>query len=194
MGTKINLAANFFNKISLAAKFAISIGIVLSICLSIAIFILNNTQNNLRMALTQSSELIITEALQANSIATEEELVLIINENRARLDNDINTNLRTAVLQMLAILAGIAVSVVILIYILFVYLIRHRLAYLAERFNDVVSGEADLRKRIEIHGNDGIDKLGNLFNELLEKFHGTISQVSNATTQLAFASSQVSQI
>ncbi|MDH5484166.1 MAG: methyl-accepting chemotaxis protein, partial [Gammaproteobacteria bacterium] len=54
--------------------------------------------------------------------------------------------------------------------------------------------EADLRKRIEIHGNDGIDKLGNLFNELLEKFHGTISQVSNATTQLAFASSQVSQI
>ena len=194
MSEKTRLFSNLFNKLTLAAKFAISISIVLSICLSVAIFVLNNTQNELRSNLIQSAETIITEALQANSIATEDELKKIIQEHRTLLETDINTNLKSAILELITIMAGIAISVVALIYVLFIILVRRRLANLAVRFNDVVSGEADLRKRVEIHGNDGIDKLGKLFNQLLEKFHTTISQVSVAATKLAIAAPQVSSI
>lgn len=185
---------NKLSNLSLAAKFASSVTIVLVLIFMIATVFLYKMQISLQEDLTHTAETILSDALQENSIYTENRLTQIIAEYHDQITGSINSDIEKAILPMAGIMMLIAAGVVGFVYVLFTLLIRRRLRMLALRFNDVVSGDSDLSRRIDVRGSDGIDKLGSLFNQLLEKLHSTISQAILASNQLAEASSKVSAI
>lgn len=187
----------FFNKltnVSLAAKFASSVSVVLIIFFMVAAIFLYKMQLGLQRDLTSTTETIVRQTLRENNISQANKLEQILTNTRQQISDSISNDLFKAILPMAGIMLAIAIGVVTSVYILFLILIRGRLQVLAKRFNDVVSGDGDLTRRIEVTGRDSIDSLASLFNQLLEKLHSTISQAIQATDQLASASSQVSTI
>lgn len=183
-----------FSKLSLAAKFISSITIVLMIFFMIAASFLYKMEQDMQVDLVVSAKSVLTDALATNSIYSEEQLELVTSEYNQEINDNISSILNEAILSMAIIMLVIAIGVIGFIYGLFVILVRRRLKSLAQSFDDVVSGEGDLTKRINSKTNDGIDRLGSLFNELLKKFHDTISEVIDIANQLATASSHVSDI
>ncbi|MCW8955934.1 MAG: methyl-accepting chemotaxis protein [Gammaproteobacteria bacterium] len=151
-------------------------------------------QIGLQDGLTHTTESILTQALQENSVYTDNKLKQIIDQYHLQITDSINKDVQKVILPMASMMLVVAIGIVVSVYVLFSLLIRRRLQALARRFNDVISGDGDLSRRIEVHGNDGIDKLASLFNQLLEKLHITISQAIQTSNQLAAASSKVSVI
>jgi methyl-accepting chemotaxis protein len=73
-------------------------------------------------------------------------------------------------------------------------MVRRRLTALGQRFQDISQGDHDLRRRVEVRGHDGIDRLGNHFNTFIEQMHDTVRQVVTDADTLAGSSAQVSRI
>jgi methyl-accepting chemotaxis protein len=97
-------------------------------------------------------------------------------------------------LKLSGMMAMIAVGVSVLVYGMFVVLVRRRLKQLELRFTDIAEGEGDLRVRVTCAGCDGIDRLGLQYNRFLEKIQGALAQVSAAAEQLAGGADRVSRI
>jgi methyl-accepting chemotaxis protein len=57
-----------------------------------------------------------------------------------------------------------------------------------------IERDSDLTRRAEIRSNDEIGRAAEAFNHMLEKLHGSLSQVSDATSQLAATAEQTSAI
>ncbi|WP_026279798.1 methyl-accepting chemotaxis protein [Thioalkalivibrio sp. ALJ16] len=85
--------------------------------------------------------------------------------------------LTLAAWQVNAMMLGVAIGVVAVVYVLFVLMIRRRLAGLAGQFRKVSEGEGDLRQRIEAPRNDGIDRLARLFNAFIERLQTMVSEM-----------------
>ena len=118
-------------------------------------------------------------------------------DNAQRLEgmqSSIADSVSTATLSMAAILVIIAVVVATLVFVLFNVMVKIRLEEMEQRFRDVATGDGDLTQRVPVKGRDRIDRLACYFNEFLGKIHGSISQVSGATSQLAAASEEMSAI
>jgi len=60
-----------------------------------------------------------------------------------------------------------------------------------ERVKDIVQGEGDLTKRIEVTSEDEIGELATSFNTFLDKLHSIISQVAVTGEHLATASEEI---
>jgi len=60
-----------------------------------------------------------------------------------------------------------------------------------ERVKDIVQGEGDLTKRIEVASQDEIGELAKSFNTFLDKLHSIISQVSVTGEHLATATEEI---
>lgn len=58
----------------------------------------------------------------------------------------------------------------------------------------MAEGDGDLTSRISLQGNDGIDKLGHQFNNLIEKIQTTMVKVVDASNRVASASTNVAEI
>ncbi len=57
-----------------------------------------------------------------------------------------------------------------------------------------IEANSDLTRRIEIDSDDEIGAIGNALNSMLIKFHSSLGRVSNATSQLASSSEEMSSI
>ncbi len=93
--------------------------------------------------------------------------------------------LGVAAWQVNAMMLGVAIGVVVVVYVLFVFMIRRRLSGLAQRFGAVSEGEGDLRQRIAAPRNDGIDRLARLFNAFIERLQGMVSEMVGHARELA---------
>ncbi len=96
------------------------------------------------------------------------------------LSSSIVSSLASMTLMMI-IIAG---AVALLVHFLFRSLIASRLSSLEERFRDIAEGDADLTMRVVVHGQDSLDRLGLYFNQVMEKIHNAISEVSNSVYSL----------
>lgn len=74
----------------------------------------------------------------------------------ARLQVVLASGFHDITIKVILVMLAATVGVVAAVYVLFIIMIRRRLAELADRFRDVSEGERDLRRRIEVRGNDGM--------------------------------------
>jgi methyl-accepting chemotaxis protein len=68
--------------------------------------------------------------------------------------------------------------------------LRGMIASLAE----LAEGEGDLTRRIEVHSRDELGRLAECFNRFVARLQGIISQVSEATSQIAAAAEELSVV
>ena len=61
-----------------------------------------------------------------------------------------------------------------------------------EAMNEIAAGEGDLTKRLEVKGRDEISDLSKGFNAIIDLIHHTISNVTDASNQLASQAEQLS--
>jgi methyl-accepting chemotaxis protein len=121
----------------------------------------------------------MTEAKQDNARRIE-----ALNETKA-------ASLRSATVGIVVIAVVIAIAVAAVTLALFHGLVATRLSAMAERFRDVVEGQGDLTRRIEVGSVDEIGRLAMLFNEFIGKLHEIIGRVKASADQETTASGQV---
>ncbi|WP_038054754.1 methyl-accepting chemotaxis protein [Thioalkalivibrio sp. ALJ1] len=92
--------------------------------------------------------------------------------------------LTLAAWQVNAMMLGVAIGVIVVVYLLFLLMIRRRLAGLATQFGSVSEGEGDLRQRIAAPRNDGIDRLARLFNAFIERLQRMVSEMVEHAREL----------
>lgn len=110
---------------------------------------------------------IYIDDVQAQFIATATELGII-----------------SAVLILLLLVASIAIARSILVPL-------HRTT---EAMRDISEGEGDLTKRLAVRGNDEIGALSTAFNHFVDRIEQTIRKVGDATSRLATAAEELSEI
>ncbi|WP_455385499.1 methyl-accepting chemotaxis protein [Acidihalobacter prosperus] len=54
------------------------------------------------------------------------------------------------------------------------------------------TGDADLSRRVEVHGTDEMDQIGLAFNEFLERIQGVIAQVARSASMVSAAADEMS--
>jgi methyl-accepting chemotaxis protein len=65
------------------------------------------------------------------------------------------------------------------------------LASLALRLHDIAEGEADLTRRIEVHGHNEIDEVGTWFNVFIARIENIVRQVAEHATALGQATTEL---
>lgn len=173
----------FTNKLRLATKFAFSLGSILTAIFAICALVILSQSGSVKNELNEQLVSVASQHAVKNQPA-------IMKEVSSILDNTFEEVAAKVVGLMFAASAG----VVIIVYFLFLYMIRRRLADLAVKFRDVSTGDGDLRRRINVKGNDGIDDLGRIFNEFIEKLQSIISQVINDSSNLVGVASHLNTI
>jgi len=113
-----------------------------------------------------------------------------LNEISLAKDN----SLSQAAISMAGLYLIIGVVISFLVFILFRTMIVKRLATLESSFHDIAEGEGDLRQRVEVNGDDAIDRLGENFNTFLDKIHSTMNEVVGVTTELTTSSEHLTLI
>jgi methyl-accepting chemotaxis protein len=169
---------------SLAVKFVTVLSTVMGAVLLIAL-VLANVQSN---AIRQGLDAEVMSVFQSSQSAGES------SAQAARIIESIDTTMESLTTSISIIMLFAAAGTVGLVYALFVILVRRRLVDLGERFKNISEGEGDLRQRVDVRGNDGIDRLGSYFNKFLDKIHTTVRLVAEDAERLALASSNVLEI
>lgn len=108
--------------------------------------------------------------------------------------SEAKTSIRDAAVNMTVIILIIAAAVALLTHFLFRAMVGKRLASLEARFKDIAEGDADLRKRIPVHGNDSLDQLGRYFNQVMDKIHGVFREVAESVDALTLESKRAGLI
>jgi len=78
----------------------------------------------------------------------------------------------------------IAVVLIILLLSMLIRLLMQPLHVMGKAMQDIAQGEGDLTKRLEIQSNDEFGELAKAFNRFVERIHGSIREVSSATSQV----------
>lgn len=102
--------------------------------------------------------------------------------------------LQVARLTMIVALGVIILTTVGLVFVLFKWIIAHRLFLLEKNLRDIAEGDGNLKLRVEVKGRDGIDRLGTYFNLFVEKIHAAITRVNDASVQLSASAHQMAAI
>ncbi len=156
-----------------------------------------------------SSELLITQSilyegdnlgavtLGYNRAPIEAYITIAEKKNSERLAimaANLSSAIGNALIGITLIIVLIAGAVALLTHFLFRSLIANRLCSLEVRFRDIAEGEADLTVRVPVSGHDSIDRLGLYFNQVMDKIHGTISEVSKSVDSLTAESTSAGRI
>jgi methyl-accepting chemotaxis protein len=64
---------------------------------------------------------------------------------------------------------------------------------LSQAMTNLSSGEADLRTKLEVQGNDELAAIGTGFNQFVGKIHGVLAQVRGSADSVANASTEIAQ-
>ena len=181
---RLNSNLNLMGRQSLAAKFVTVLSAVMGVVLMIALV----------LAYMQSSSITQRLDAQVKSVIQSSQSSGDASAQAAKVIESIDATMESLTITISLIMLAAAAGTVGLVYALFVILVRRRLVDLGERFKDIAEGEGDLRQRLEIGGNDGIDRLGSHFNKFLDKIHTTMRLVAEDAERLALTSSHVLEI
>ena len=101
--------------------------------------------------------------------------------------------MRSSVIQSGLWMAGIVGVFLVAVYWLLHLFVLKPLHALTAIAHDIAQGEGDLRKRVPVgSGSDEIAVLGRDFNVFIQKIHGAVSLVNQASTRLATSTLQLS--
>ncbi|MBU0752113.1 MAG: methyl-accepting chemotaxis protein [Gammaproteobacteria bacterium] len=105
-----------------------------------------------------------------------------------------NVNAAVAAQRWKSILAALALSVPLLVFIyLFVRnVVTRPLDNMVAGLRDIASGEGDLTRRLESRSQDEIGQAVGAFNEMMEKFAGLVRQVGESANQVSGAARELS--
>ena len=173
----------FTNKLRLATKFVLSLSVILTIIFAMCALVIFSQRDNVKEDFNHQISSITQQQVPAASLALNKNIMTIVDEE-----------LDIIALEVVGIMLMASFGVVVIVYLLFLYMVRYRLACLAKMFNDVLSGEGDLQQRIDVKGSDGIDVLGRIFNRFIEKLQGIISQVISNSSNLVDVSTHLNDI
>lgn len=173
----------FTQKLRLATKFAASLATILTVIFAICAFVIISQSGSVRDDLNEQLNAVATK----HSITNQKPVMQDVEGVLVKTFDEIT-------LKVVGLMFAASVGVVVIVYFLFLYMIRRRLADLADKFRDVSSGDGDLSRRINVTGRDGIDNLGRIFNGFIEKLQSIISQVMDDSTNLVGVASHLNSI
>lgn len=173
----------FLTKLRLATKFALSLSTILLLIFAVCALLIISQRDSVKADMYQKIESTVQQ--QAGNSARS------INTN---ITNIVNDTFDSIAIKVVGIMFMASSGVVLIVYLLFLYMVRRRLAMLAMMFRDVSTGDGDLRRRVGIKNNDGIDVLGGIFNGFLEKLQVTMKQVVDDSSQLVGVASHLNSI
>jgi methyl-accepting chemotaxis protein len=173
----------FTAKLRLATKFALSLGTILSIIFLICAFVIMSQSGSVKDDLRNELSRVAQQQANIDQTAVMKDVSLILDDTFEEI------SVKVVTLMFMA-----SFGVVVIVYYLFLYMIRRRLADLAVKFKDVSTGDGDLQRRIKVKGNDGIDDLGRIFNDFIEKLQGIMSQIVNDSSNLVNVASHLNTI
>jgi methyl-accepting chemotaxis protein len=104
--------------------------------------------------------------------------------------NDSNTVAKTLISTTI-VLTLVAIGIALLVGFLLTRSIVGPLGRMCSMIQDIAQGEGDLTKRLDDSSKDELAEVSRWFNIFIEKLHGIISMISNTSTQVAAASSQL---
>ncbi|MCU1715716.1 methyl-accepting chemotaxis protein [Pseudomonas sp. 5P_3.1_Bac2] len=78
----------------------------------------------------------------------------------------------------------IALALIIFLLSLLINALMRPLRTMGEAMDDIAQGEGDLTMRLRIQNNDEFGRLASAFNRFVERIHGSIREVSSATSQV----------
>lgn len=169
---------------TLAAKFVMVLSVVMGAAVLLILLLINMQSDSITHSLDAQIKSIIQ--LQQSG------------GNDPKLASKITESIDTAMASMTTAISVLCIvgviAVISLVYVLFVFMIRRRLQEMGKRFADIAEGDGDLRRRLEIRSNDGIDRLGRHFNKFIDKIHGMVRQVAEDAESLARTSANVLEI
>lgn len=175
---------NFLDRLTLATKFATALAVVLSIFVIFASVMVHIQTSAVGNGL---SEQLSAKVLQHVNDDNRETVIKSVEEI-------IQSTMDGAATKVTIVMIVASIGVIFTVYMLFIKLVRQRIKELERRFVDVCEGEGDLRRRIDVHGKDGIDRLGGHFNRFLEKVHEIMIQVAQTTEELSTRTAHVNEI
>ncbi len=100
-----------------------------------------------------------------------------IDATKTAISNEINTQVKGFIYKMV-IISGMVFAGIAALCLVIVFGIGASLNRMIANFKDVVGGEGDLTKRIQILSRDELATLGNLFNLFMDKLQKIIRQLS----------------
>lgn len=80
------------------------------------------------------------------------------------------------------VIFSLTVVITIALLLLLAKSLRRRLGYITERLKDIITGEGDLTKRIEMDGSDELGTMASYFNQAWDKLDHMIAQVVEHAT------------
>ncbi|MCW9015117.1 MAG: HAMP domain-containing methyl-accepting chemotaxis protein [Gammaproteobacteria bacterium] len=172
------------NRLSLAVKFASSLAIVLGIFFVIVAMLIQVQTSHISDVLMDELNTEVSQYISADKK----------NAVAAGIEGIVQPTIAGAATRVTIVMFVVLSGVVIGVYLLFIKLVRRRIQQLEGRFIDICDGEGDLRRRIEIHSQDGFDRLGAHFNRFVSKVHESMTQVYESTDELLLRTGHVSEI
>ena len=173
----------FTEKLRLATKFALSLGAILTVIFAICAFVILSQSGSVKDNLHSQLMSVAEKQTSIDRQAVMKEVSFILDDT-----------FREVSIKVVGLMFMASSGVVVIVYILFLRMIRRRLADLADKFNDVSTGDGDLQRRINVKGNDGIDVLGRIFNGFIEKLQSIMSQVVSDSSNLVDVASHLNTI
>jgi methyl-accepting chemotaxis protein len=174
---------NLIIKMRLATKFVFALGSILTIIFAIcAVVILSQSSSVKEDVNIQLASAISQQGKMSQSVLLEQ------------VSDIVDETLNEVALEVVGLMFMASSGVVVIVYFLFLYMVRRRLADLASMFRHVSTGDGDLQRRIDVKGNDGIDVLGRIFNGFIEKLQGIMTDVVNDSSQLVDVASHLKTI
>ena len=116
-----------------------------------------------------------------------------IESNKALMISRIETSVKSMIVKMLSI-SGILCAAIIGLCLVIVFAISRSLKSMIFSVKDIVQGEGDLTKRVEIKSKDELGELGTLFNLFLDKLQDIIRSLARETVGVDSASKNLSLV
>ena len=173
----------FTQKLRLATKFVASLAMILTVIFAICAFVILSQSGSVRDDLNDKLNAVAAKHSVANQQPVKQDVKFVLENTFDEI-----------AMKVVGLMFAASVGVVIIVYYLFLYMIRRRLADLAVKFRDVSSGDGDLSRRINVTGSDGIDDLGRIFNGFIEKLQSIMSQVMDDSSNLVGVASHLNSI
>ncbi|MBB3214687.1 methyl-accepting chemotaxis protein [Herbaspirillum sp. Sphag1AN] len=90
-----------------------------------------------------------------------------------------------------AVAAILAIAAAALLLTLTITGLLKRLGVVRDALEDIASGEGDLTRRIDTHGNDELAQIASSFNSFVEKIAGTLRQIRDASESVKTSSGEI---
>jgi len=100
-----------------------------------------------------------------------------------------NVNAAVSAQRIKSLLAALIISIPLLtfIYIFIRNFVTNPIDKMVAGLRDIASGEGDLTRRLDVRGRDEIGQASSVFNDMMIKFSGLVSQVSTSAGQVSSA-------